>query len=60
MRGPMVIVLARTNLLRLFRSRDYWIPLVVLAGLFFVAVPVVMLALVGRTAPGWRRVAECH
>lgn len=45
----MVWVIARTNLQRLFRSKDYWIPLVILAGLFFVAVPFLMLALVGRT-----------
>ena len=27
----MVWVIARTNLQRLFRSKDYWIPLVILA-----------------------------
>ncbi len=35
-------VVARTDLLQLWRSRDFWIPLVAIAGLFFVALPVLL------------------
>lgn len=42
----MVIAVARTDLQRLFKSRDYWIPMMVLAGIFFVVVPGILLAAV--------------
>lgn len=42
-------IVARIDLRRLLKSRDYLIPLTLLAGIFFVAMPWVLLALVTRT-----------
>jgi ABC-type Na+ efflux pump permease subunit len=41
-----VLTVARIDLRRLLKSRDYWIPMSLLAGLFFVVVPFVMLSVV--------------
>ena len=41
---------ARIDLARLFKSRDYWVPMMILAGLFFVAIPWVMLGLVSASS----------
>jgi ABC-2 type transport system permease protein len=43
-----VRTIARTDLRQLFNSRDYWLPLVVLAVLFFVVIPSVALLTVTR------------
>ncbi len=39
----MVKVIMRTDLARLVRTRDYWIPLVILGGMFFVILPATLL-----------------
>lgn len=56
----MVAVVAGQDLRRLARSKDYLVPLVVLAGIFFVIVPGVMLALLGRVtaAPVVERIGD--
>lgn len=41
-----VWIVARVDLRRLLLSRDYWIPLLVLAGIFFVFMPLVLLSIV--------------
>ena len=46
-----VRAVARTDLLRLVKSRDYWIPLTILAAIFFVAIPVILLSIVSRLSP---------
>ncbi len=46
MRMDRVLTVARIDLRRLLKSRDYWIPMSLLAGLFFVVVPFVMLSVV--------------
>ncbi|MDJ0960725.1 MAG: ABC transporter permease subunit [Acidimicrobiia bacterium] len=46
MRLDRVLTVARIDLRRLLKSRDYWIPMSLLAGLFFVVVPFVMLSVV--------------
>ncbi len=43
MRWPMVKAIARTDLHRLLKSKDYWIPLVILSAMFFVILPAIML-----------------
>jgi len=45
-RWHMVRAVARADLTRLFKSRDYWLPLIILAGLFFVIIPFIMLNVV--------------
>jgi len=45
-RMDRVLTVARIDLRRLLKSRDYWIPMSLLAGLFFVVVPFVMLSVV--------------
>ena len=47
MRRSPAWTVARIDLLRLFKSKDYWVPMIILAGLFFVAIPWVMLGIVG-------------
>ncbi len=49
MRRHQVLAVAAADLKRLFKSRDYIIPLAILAGLFFVFVPGIMLPLIGAT-----------
>jgi ABC-type Na+ efflux pump permease subunit len=39
-----VWAIARVDLKRLFRSRDYWIPMSLLAGVFFVVMPLFLLS----------------
>jgi len=39
----MVKAVARADLTRLLKTRDYWIPLVILAALFFVVLPAILL-----------------
>jgi ABC-type Na+ efflux pump permease subunit len=46
MRYANVWTVARIDLRRLFKSRDYWLPLILLATLFFVVIPWVMLSMV--------------
>ena len=43
MRWAMVKAVTRADLYRLFRTRDYWIPLVILGSMFFVVMPVLLL-----------------
>lgn len=43
MRWTMVKAVIRADLHRLFKTRDYWIPLVILGGLFFVVLPAMLL-----------------
>ena len=38
---------ARIDLVRLFKSKDYWVPMIILAGLFFVVIPWMLLGIVG-------------
>ena len=47
MRWRHVRAIAAADLRRLLKSRDYLVPLTILAGIFFVAVPGVMLPLIG-------------
>lgn len=42
----MVWAVAVADLKRLFKSKDYWVPLMILAGIFFVVVPFIMLTVV--------------
>lgn len=44
-----VLTVARIDLRRLLKSKDYWIPMSLLAGIFFVIVPWVMLSIVTST-----------
>lgn len=44
MRWDRVWAIARIDLKRLFRSRDYWIPMSLLAGVFFVVMPLFLLS----------------
>lgn len=46
MRNPAWTV-ARIDLVRLFKSKDYWVPMMILAGLFFVVIPWMLLGIVG-------------
>ena len=41
--GPRARVVAATDLRQLWQSRDFWVPMVVLAALFFVAAPALLL-----------------
>lgn len=42
----MVRAVARSDLTRLFKSRDYWIPMLILAAIFFVVVPGILITAV--------------
>lgn len=46
MRWSRAWIVARIDLRRLLLSRDYWIPLLVLSGIFFVFMPLVLLSVV--------------
>ena len=48
MNWSKVWVVARIDLHRLFISKDYWIPMVILGGIFFVFIPFVLLGVVTR------------
>lgn len=41
-------VVARTELRQLLRSKDYWVPMVALGGLFFALLPAIVLLLISR------------
>ncbi|MGI9666163.1 MAG: ABC transporter permease subunit [Acidimicrobiia bacterium] len=43
MRWVMVKAVVKADLYRLLKTRDYWIPLVILGGLFFVVLPAILL-----------------
>lgn len=43
MRWHMVKAVVRIDLYRLFKTKDYWIPLVILGSLFFVILPIMLL-----------------
>jgi len=43
-----VRAVAGADLRRLFKSKDYWIPLVIMAGLFFVIIPLFILMMIGK------------
>lgn len=43
MRWPMVKAVVRADLFRLMKSRDYWIPLVILSSMFFIILPAILL-----------------
>ena len=43
MRWKMVKAVIRVDLFKLVKSRDYWIPLIILGGMFFVVMPVILL-----------------
>lgn len=43
MRFTMVRAVVRADLFRLVRTKDYWIPLSILGGLFFVVMPAILL-----------------
>lgn len=48
MRWNRVWTVARIDLHRLFISKDYWVPMVILMGIFFVFIPWVLLGVVTR------------
>ena len=51
MRWSMVFALMKADLYRLLKTRDYWIPLLILGGMFFVVLPAILLgsmSLVGQ------------
>jgi ABC-type Na+ efflux pump permease subunit len=43
-------IIARTDLLQIYRSRDFWMPLVIIASLFFVVLPVLLFGSLTRVA----------
>ncbi len=43
MRRSMVKAVVKADLFRLVKSRDYWIPLVILSGMFFIILPAILL-----------------
>jgi ABC-type Na+ efflux pump permease subunit len=50
MRWDRAWAIARIDLKRLFRSRDYWIPMSLLAGFFFVIMPFLLLSAMGSVS----------
>ena len=40
------LVIARTDLRQLRQARDFWLPLAIIAGLFFVVLPAILLVLI--------------
>lgn len=49
MRVDRVLTVARIDLRRLFKSKDYWIPMGFLAGVFFLGLPFLLLTIVTST-----------
>ncbi len=47
MRWSMLKAVIRVDLYRLFKTKDYWIPLLILGGIFFVILPVILLGSLG-------------
>ena len=54
--GPTMWTVARTDLKQLAQARDFWVPMVILGGIFFVFVPTVLLLV---DHPDRRRRARC-
>lgn len=52
MNTARMLTVARIDLRRLFKSKDYWIPMGVLAGIFFLALPYLLLSIVTSTTSG--------
>lgn len=54
-----VLTVARTDLRQLRQSPDFWVPMMILAGFFFVVAPAVLLSLItaAETSPAIQRVA---
>lgn len=50
MRPSAAWTVARIDLRQLFKSKDYWVPMIILAGLFFVVIPWMLLGIIGRAA----------
>lgn len=48
MNGARVLTIARTDLRQLRQSRDFWIPMLLMAALFFVVVPTILLFTISR------------
>ncbi len=48
MRSSHVRAIAGADLRRLFKSKDYWIPLLIMASLFFVVIPFIMLTVISQ------------
>ncbi len=48
MRWSHVRAIAGADLRRLFKSKDYWIPLLIMASLFFVVIPFIMLTVISQ------------
>lgn len=42
------MTIARADLRQLWTSKDFWVPMVFMAGLFFVAIPLFLLLIIGR------------
>jgi ABC-2 type transport system permease protein len=49
MNTARMLTVARIDLRRLFKSKDYWIPMGVLAGIFFLGLPYLLLTIVTST-----------
>jgi len=47
-RRSAAMTIARADLRQLWTSKDFWIPMVFMAGLFFVAIPLFLLLVIGR------------
>lgn len=43
-----MLVVARTDLRQLWQSPDFWVPMLILAGLFFVVAPTILLLIITR------------
>lgn len=54
-----MLTVARTDLRQLRQSPDFWVPMMILAGFFFVVAPAVLLSLItaAETSPAIQRVA---
>ncbi|MFV9671647.1 MAG: ABC transporter permease subunit [Acidimicrobiia bacterium] len=48
MKWDHVRAIAGADLRRLFKSKDYWIPLLIMASLFFVFIPLILLTVIGQ------------
>lgn len=48
MNRQRVLTVARTDLRQLIGARDFWVPMGILGGLFFLVVPAVLLVAIGR------------
>ncbi|MDP9389493.1 MAG: ABC transporter permease subunit [Actinomycetota bacterium] len=55
-----LLTVARTDLRQLRQSPDFWVPMVILAGLFFVVAPAVLLSVItaAEQSPSIQRVAD--